>query len=144
MLNEVPVQLLQFHGDEPPDQCNAYKKAYIKAIRMRPDIDLQAEFAQHQQVSSFLRGFLLDTYVKGAPGGTGECFNWNRFPSQASWSSPLPYVALAGGLNPENVSAAIAEAKPYAVDVSGGVEAQPGIKDHQKIKAFITKAKSGV
>ncbi len=141
VLTSVPVQLLQFHGDELPEQCDVYERPYVKAIRMRPDIDVIAEFTRYKKAS----GFLLDTYVKGSPGGTGECFNWDRFPSNsASTAQPLPHLVLAGGLTPENVDKAIAATSPYAVDVSGGVEVQPGIKDHQKIKAFITKAKTGV
>jgi len=134
VLRAVPLDLLQFHGDEPEAACNRYGRPYIKAIRMRDDIDL-AQMAQNYHSS---RGLLLDTYVAGQAGGTGQTFDWNRIPR--SLSRP---VILAGGLNPQNVSQAITQVKPWAVDVSGGVEQAKGIKDPQLITAFMQGVECG-
>lgn len=134
VLKTVPLDLLQFHGDEPEAHCTRYGKPYTKAIRMGDDIDL-AQLAQTYHSS---RGLLLDTFVAGKPGGTGQTFDWSRIP--ASLSKP---VILAGGLNPHNVSQAIAQVKPWAVDVSGGVESTKGIKDSNLITAFMQGVESG-
>lgn len=134
VLKTVPLDLLQFHGDEPEPDCTRYGKPYTKAIRMRDDIDL----AQMARTYHSSRGLLLDTFVAGKAGGTGETFDWSRIPQ--SLSKP---VILAGGLNPHNVSQAIAQVKPWAVDVSGGVEQAKGIKDTQLITAFMQGVESG-
>lgn len=134
VLREVPLDLLQFHGDESEPDCQRYGRPYIKAIRMRDDIDL-VQMARNYHSS---RGLLLDTYVAGKAGGTGQTFDWHRIPQ--SLSKP---VILAGGLNPHNVSQAIAHVKPWAVDVSGGVEQAKGIKDPQLITAFMQGVESG-
>lgn len=134
VLKTVPLDLLQFHGDEPESDCTRYGKPYTKAIRMSDDIDL-AQLAQTYHSS---RGLLLDAFVAGKPGGTGETFDWNRIPL----SLPKPII-LAGGLNPQNVSQAITRVKPWAVDVSGGVEQAKGIKDTQLITAFMQGVESG-
>lgn len=134
VLQVVPLDLLQFHGDESETACSRYGRPYIKAIRMREDIDL-AQMAQNYHSS---RGLLLDTYVAGQAGGTGQTFDWNRIPR--SLSKP---VILAGGLNPQNVSQAITQVKPWAVDVSGGVEQAKGFKDPQLITAFMQGVESG-
>lgn len=134
VLTAVPLNLLQFHGDESPSICASYQRPFIKAIRMQEGLDLQQKFSDYAHAS----GFLLDTYVQGEPGGTGQCFNWLRFPKDCE-----KHVILAGGLTPENVIAAVSATQAYAVDVSGGVELRPGIKDHDKILSFITKAKTG-
>lgn len=128
VLDAIPLDVLQFHGDEPAHACSQFGMPYIKAVRMAEDVDLAAAAADHQSA----RGLLLDTYVKGLPGGTGTAFDWSRVPAQCS----LPLV-LAGGLNPGNVAEAIVRTRPYAVDVSGGVESAPGIKDAALIAAFI-------
>ncbi len=133
-LRQVPLQLLQFHGDESAEQCELYGRPYIKAIRMRPELDLDAEMARYPGAS----GFLLDAYRKGVPGGTGETFEWDRVPKSASRP-----IILAGGLTPDNVARAIGQTRPYAVDVSGGVERAPGRKDPQKIQDFIRNANNG-
>ena len=133
IVSRVPLQLAQFHGEESPDYCDRYSLPYIKAIRVRDDTDVSAQAS----VYSSAAGILLDAWVKGKPGGTGECFNWQQVPATFS----LPFI-LAGGLNPNNVAAAVTQVKPYAVDVSGGVEQAPGVKDHQKISAFINNAKA--
>jgi len=128
VLDAVPLDCLQFHGDEPAEACAGWGLAWIKAIRMRPGIDIDAAARDYAQAS----GLLLDTFVPGVPGGTGEPFDWTRFPRRCA----LPLV-LAGGLTPDNVEAAITAARPYAVDVSGGVEAVKGRKDRTKLAAFM-------
>jgi len=128
ILEAVPLDLLQFHGDETPGDCEGYHRPYIKALRVRPGDDLEAACRAYANAS----GILLDTYVAGVPGGTGEAFDWALVPEHLS--KP---IVLAGGLSAGNVAEAIARVKPWAVDVSGGVEASKGIKDHGKITAFI-------
>lgn len=132
VLARVPLQLLQFHGEESAEDCEAFGRPYIKAIRMRPELDLRAAMAAHPKAA----GFLLDAYRKGQPGGTGETFDWDRVPRK----SDKPII-LAGGLTPDNVGAALRIVRPYALDVSGGVETAPGCKDPIKVKQFIDKAK---
>ncbi|HKS12232.1 MAG TPA: phosphoribosylanthranilate isomerase [Pseudomonas sp.] len=132
ILEVVPLDLLQFHGDETPEDCDGYHRPWIKALRVRPGDDLQAA-CQHYHNAS---GILLDTYVAGVPGGTGEAFDWSLVPERLS--KP---VILAGGLSPDNVAQAIAQVRPYAVDVSGGVEQAKGIKDAAKIEAFLRAVK---
>jgi len=122
------LDLLQFHGDETPLYCESFAKPYMKALRMREDIDLTAQLAAYSSASAVL----LDSYKAGVPGGTGEVFDWERIPSDLS----LPLV-LAGGLRPNNAGAAIAACQPYALDVSGGVESAPGIKCADAITRFI-------
>lgn len=132
ILNAVPLDLLQFHGDETSAQCEGHGRPYIKALRVRPGEDIAACCAEYNQAS----GILLDTYVPGVPGGTGEAFDWSLVP--ADLGKP---VILAGGLTADNVRAAIAQVSPYAVDVSGGVEASKGVKDAEKIRAFIREVR---
>ncbi len=132
ILAAVPLDLLQFHGDENLVQCEGYSRPYIKALRIKPGDDIAAMMADYPSAS----GILLDTYVEGVPGGTGLAFDWSLVPAQL----PKP-VILAGGLTPDNVAAAIARVKPYAVDVSGGVEASKGIKDADKVRAFIREVR---
>ncbi|WP_036159871.1 phosphoribosylanthranilate isomerase [Marinimicrobium sp. LS-A18] len=134
VLSEVPLQLLQFHGDETADECVRYGRPYIKALRMRPELDVMAAMAEHPHAS----GFLLDAYRKGVPGGTGETFDWERVPR-----NPERPVILAGGLTPDNVRQAISATRPYGVDVSGGVEASPGLKDAGKVNQFMFNALNG-
>jgi len=128
ILDAVPLDLLQFHGDETAEECEGWHRPYIKALRVKAGDDIAAAVDAYPSAS----GVLLDTYVEGVPGGTGEAFDWSLIPQ--ALSKPL---ILAGGLTPENVADAVARVKPYAVDVSGGVEASKGIKDHAKIRAFI-------
>ena len=128
ILEDVPLDLLQFHGAETPAYCAQFARPYLKALRMRDDIDV---LAAEQQYSA-ARGLLLDTYRAGVAGGTGETFDWQRVPG-----SLCDKIVLAGGLAPHNVAAAIAQVRPFAVDVSGGVESIPGHKDVNKIAAFI-------
>ncbi|WAG77249.1 phosphoribosylanthranilate isomerase [Metapseudomonas furukawaii] len=132
VLAEVPLDLLQFHGDESPEECGRYGRPYIKALRVKPGDDIAAAIARYPGA----RGVLLDTYVPGTPGGTGEAFDWGLVPRNAA--KP---VVLAGGLTPENVGEAVRQVQPFAVDVSGGVEAAKGIKDAARIEAFIRMAR---
>ena len=133
VLEQVPLDLLQFHGNESASDCERFQRPYIKAIRMREGVDL----VQVAQEYASAQGLLLDAYQPGVPGGTGEVFEWDRVP--ASLNKP---VILAGGLDAANVAEAIATAKPYAVDVSGGVEAAKGIKDPAKMTAFVQAVRS--
>ncbi|QTN48524.1 phosphoribosylanthranilate isomerase [Ectopseudomonas mendocina] len=128
VLQQVPLDLLQFHGDESPAECEGYGRPYIKALRVRPGEDLAAAMAPYAGA----RGILLDTFVEGVPGGTGAAFDWSLVPQGVA--KP---IILAGGLEAHNVAAAIRQVRPYAVDVSGGVEASKGIKDAGKIRAFV-------
>ncbi|WP_152389989.1 phosphoribosylanthranilate isomerase [Azotobacter salinestris] len=128
ILDELPLDLLQFHGDETSADCDGYRRPYIKALRVRPGEDIAARCLEYRNAS----GILLDAYVPGVPGGTGESFDWSLVPRILS--KP---VILAGGLTVQNVRAAIAQVAPYAVDVSGGVEVEKGVKDAEKIRAFI-------
>ena len=128
VLENISLDLLQFHGDEPPDLCRRFGKPYIKAVRMKAGVDLAAYASMYPEASALL----LDTHIAGTPGGTGQVFDWSMVP--AGLDRP---IILAGGLNPGNVGEAVASIKPYGVDVSGGVETGKGIKDKQKIEAFI-------
>jgi phosphoribosylanthranilate isomerase len=122
------LNLLQFHGDESPEFCSQFSLPYIKAVRVRAGVDL----LQYATRYSSARGLLLDTYVEGTLGGTGDAFNWGLIPQRL----PLPLI-LSGGLHPGNVTTAIKQAQPWAVDVSSGVEAAKGVKDAEKIAAFM-------
>lgn len=132
VLEQVPLDLLQFHGDEPPAFCARFGRPYLKAVRVQPGVDLVQYAAAYRDAA----GLLLDAYVPGVPGGTGQRFDWDLIPE----ALPLP-VVLAGGLEPDNVADAIARVRPWAVDVSGGVEAAKGIKDHARMAAFIGAAR---
>ncbi|AWF80602.1 phosphoribosylanthranilate isomerase [Microbulbifer sp. JMSA004] len=132
VLESVPLNLLQFHGDESARFCEQFRRPYIKALRMKDDLDVKAAMTEHPKA----RGFLLDAYRPGVPGGTGETFDWDRVPQDSSRP-----IVLAGGLNPANVTAAVEAARPQGVDVSGGVERQPGRKDREKVFAFVSAAK---
>ncbi|KIQ02543.1 MULTISPECIES: phosphoribosylanthranilate isomerase [Pseudomonas] len=128
VLAAVPLDLLQFHGDETAAECEAVGRPYIKALRVRAGDDVAALV----DVYPGARAVLLDTFVEGVPGGTGQAFDWSLVPARLS--KP---VILAGGLTASNVAAAIAQVRPYAVDVSGGVEASKGIKDASRVKDFV-------
>ena len=127
-LRAVPLDILQFHGDETPEFCAQFGKPYLKAIRVKAGVDL-LQCAAHFRTA---KGLLLDAHVEGMQGGTGVTFDWTLIPE----SMPLP-VILSGGLDAENVAAAIRQVRPYAVDVSSGVEAAKGIKDAAKIARFM-------
>jgi phosphoribosylanthranilate isomerase len=132
VLQQVPLHVLQFHGDETEEYCQQFQRPYFKALRMKEDLDVSAAMAKFPSAV----GILLDAYRPGVPGGTGETFDWQRVPQNSS----VP-VVLAGGLNPNNVAQAVESTKIYGVDVSGGVEASPGKKDTDKMMAFVRHAK---
>lgn len=127
-LKVVRLNLLQFHGDESAEYCEQFGVPYLKALRMREDVNITAFAQEHPNAA----GILLDTYQEGVAGGTGQTFDW----SMISDDVPLPLV-LAGGLDAGNVAEAMSMVHPYAVDVSGGVELKKGIKDPEKMSAFI-------
>ena len=133
VLCEVALDTLQFHGDESPSDCAQYEMPFIKAIRISPEVDLIKTANEYSQASALL----LDTYQPDVYGGSGKSFDW----SLANIELDLPII-LAGGLTPENVSVAINTAQPYAVDVSSGVESAKGLKDIDKIRAFISNVNS--
>lgn len=127
-IDVTGISLLQFHGNECPEYCAGFHFPYIKALRMKDDIDLVRERDRYATA----RNLLLDAYKPGMPGGTGESFNWDRIPDDLKGD-----IILAGGLDPENISAAIESVRPYAVDVSGGVESEAGVKSVEKIHKFM-------
>jgi phosphoribosylanthranilate isomerase len=133
VLSAVPLDLLQFHGDETAAECARYGRPWVKAVRVHADTNLLKCAADFDGA----RGLLLDAFVPGVPGGTGERFDWDLIPD----SLPMP-VVLSGGLTPENVAEAVQRVRPWAVDVSSGVEVAKGIKDAQKIAQFIARAKA--
>lgn len=129
ILARIPIQLLQFHGDEDAAYCRQFGRPYIKAARVRPGLDL----LEYATAFPDARGLLLDAYVDGY-GGAGQTFDWSLIPSQL----PLPII-LSGGLDASNVGDAVRQLRPWAVDVSSGVESpgRKGIKDAARIAAFI-------
>jgi phosphoribosylanthranilate isomerase len=126
-LDRLPIDLIQFHGDESEEFCGQFGRSWIKAIRVKPGLDIAVECTRYPSA----RAVLLDTWKEGVPGGTGTAFDWRL----ATGKLPLP-VILAGGLNAGNVGTAINALQPAAVDVSGGVESGPGIKDARRIQQF--------
>jgi phosphoribosylanthranilate isomerase len=133
ILTAVPIDTIQFHGDESADFCEQFQRPYLKAIRVRPDLDLAEAAAPY----SAARAILLDSWQQGVPGGTGKKFDWQLADTLRHMS-----VVLAGGLTEENVGEAIVRLAPAAVDVSGGVEESPGIKDSSRISNFIRAVRS--
>ncbi|MDP2400183.1 MAG: phosphoribosylanthranilate isomerase [Burkholderiales bacterium] len=127
-LAAAPVQLLQFHGDETPDYCAGFGRPFLRALRVRVETDL----LQYARDFHAAKGLLLDAWVEGVHGGTGATFDWSLIPPDL----PMP-VILSGGLNPDNVEQAVRRVRPWAVDVSSGVESAKGIKDAAKIETFI-------
>jgi len=132
VLEHVPLDVLQFHGEEEPEFCAQFGRPWLKAIRVKQGVDLLQCAARYAGA----QGLLLDAYVEGTHGGTGASFDWALIPHDL----PLP-VILSGGLHAGNVAEAIKQVRPYAVDVSSGVEASKGIKDAAKIAAFIKEVK---
>jgi len=133
-----PVSLLQFHGDETPEACaqlaGAVQRPFMRAFRVKPDTtaaDLLESEAQYRAASPWFTGLLLDTYVD-AYGGAGKVFDWSLIPKELA-----PRVVLSGGLSVHNVTGAVAQVRPFAVDISSGVEASKGIKDARLIDAFV-------
>lgn len=128
VISTLRPDWLQFHGAEPASFAESFDRPYLKAVPMASVVDVDAFAASHPHAS----GFLLDSHALGAAGGSGEAFDWTRAPR--NFARPL---VLAGGLDAGNVAQAIAIAKPYAVDVSSGIESAPGIKDAAKMRAFV-------
>lgn len=134
LLKAVPLSLLQFHGDESNDFCAQFGHPWIKALAIKPDSDVVTMMAAHHNAS----GILLDAWHPDLKGGTGQVFDWNNFPHGNHQA-----LILAGGLNPGNVAGAVRMTRPYAVDVSGGVEESKGIKSAELINAFIAAVNAG-
>ncbi len=132
VLSKVPLDTLQFHGDESPIECSQYAMPFIKALRVNQNSNI-IKMADNYHQSC---GLLLDAFNKDAYGGTGKTFDWNLVQVDID----LPII-LAGGLNPDTVADAIKQVRPYAVDVSSGVESQLGVKDIDKIKQFIQQVR---
>ncbi|MEA2120387.1 phosphoribosylanthranilate isomerase [Halovibrio sp. HP20-50] len=122
------LDMLQFHGNETPDDCQRFSLPWMKALRMRDEVDLAHEAERYHQAQALL----LDAYRPGTPGGTGETFDWTRIP--ANLAKP---VILAGGLSADNIADAVRHVAPYAVDVSGGIEVSHGCKDADKMASFV-------
>ena len=132
-MQALPVAILQFHGDESAEYCEQFGRPYLKAIRVQENTD----FVQIANEYDSAAAILLDSYQPGIPGGTGKVFDWSLI---TTINKPL---ILAGGLNVDNVASAIEQVQPFAVDVSGGVEQAKGIKDKQKITAFMQEVANG-
>ena len=130
VLGAVRIDLLQFHGAEQPEVCRSFGRPYIKAVHMRAGVDLKHQASLYADAL----GLLLDSFREGSAGGTGTAFDWSKVP--ADLEKPL---ILAGGLTPNNIAEAIRQVRPYAVDVSSGVEAAKGIKDADKMAAFMRR-----
>jgi phosphoribosylanthranilate isomerase len=128
VLEALPVGLIQFHGSETVGFCRQFQRPWMKAVRVKPGMDIAGDCETYRGAS----GVLLDAFVPGVPGGTGKTFDWTL----AEATLPLPWV-LAGGLDATNVGEAVRRLRPHAVDVSGGVEASAGIKDREKIGRFV-------
>jgi phosphoribosylanthranilate isomerase len=129
VIRRVRPHVLQFHGDEAGDFCAGFGQPWIKAIRMKPDGDPVAEMAKFPGAS----GFLFDAWSPDAYGGTGKTFDWRSVAGLSGF-----HLILAGGLTPDNVGEAVRQLHPYAVDVSGGVETAPGIKDARRMAGFVS------
>ncbi len=139
VLRQVSLDILQFHGDETPEQCQNIaqitQRRWYKAIQMQPDIDILAMIDAYQKAGA--SAILLDAWHPELKGGTGHAFDWSEFPKLN-----IPLI-LAGGLNPNNIQDAILATQPYAVDVSGGVESSKGIKDPKLIQQFMQGVQCG-
>ncbi len=127
---ETQLDILQFHGDENENYCLQFSRPYYKALRMKDNLCLHDEIRKYKTA----RAILLDSYVQGIPGGTGQTFDWLSIPKNLDKA-----IILAGGLSAGNVLAAIKNVKPYAVDVSGGIEEKAGIKSLIKMQDFMTQ-----
>lgn len=131
---QVGLDAVQFHGQHSLQECQQSDRPWYRALRVQPDADV-AELVQPWVGQG--QGVLLDAYVKGIPGGTGRSFNWSLIPQSRDWN-----LILAGGLDATNVRQAISQTSPWAVDVSGGVELSPGVKDISAVRAFMQEVRS--
>ena len=136
VIDRLRPSLLQFHGDETPEDCERYGHPYLRAARVRPGLDLLDLAARYRQARGHARGLLLDAYVEGYGGG-GEVFDWSLIPADVGCP-----VVLSGGLRAANVGQAIGCVRPWAVDVSSGVEAAKGVKDAAAMRAFVAAARA--
>jgi phosphoribosylanthranilate isomerase len=143
VLRRVPLSLLQFHGDETPAQCReiaeAVRRPFMRALRIRPDTtaaDLLESQAAYRTASPLFSGLLLDTW-SDAYGGTGKVFDWSLIPAEIAHQA-----VLSGGLNVQNVTDAVRQVRPYAVDVSSGIESAKGIKDTALMRAFVSAVRA--
>ncbi len=134
-LTECMLNILQFHGDETPEECSRYPVMTLKAFRVQGEETL----AQLEAYPS--AGYLLDAYVKDALGGTGATFNWDLAVRAQEFGKP---IFLAGGMTPENVAEAVRKVQPFGVDVSSGVEIEPGRKDAEQMRTFVAAAKGAL
>lgn len=132
ILARVRVDLLQFHGDEAPETCASFAKPWIKALKVRPGVDLTAEARRYEGSS----GLLLDAWHPDVHGGSGEAFDWALLNEDS-----IPDLVLAGGLHAGNLRQALETVRPYGLDVSSGVESAKGIKDHAKMAAFLQQVR---
>ena len=132
IFHHAGLNLVQYHGNESPEFCDSVGLPYIKAFRVRPGINILAEMERYPNAL----GFLLDAYVEGRPGGTGERFDWGLIPKTDRT------IILAGGLTPENAKDAIECVAPWALDVSGGIETEPGRKDPDKMRRFVSACRN--
>jgi phosphoribosylanthranilate isomerase len=132
VLSQIPLHILQFHGDEPPEFCQQFHRPYIKAVRVKATADIISAAETYADAQALL----FDAAVAGEYGGTGQIFDWQLLPQRLS----MPWI-LSGGLNPLNLKSAIAQTGAQAVDVSSGVELSPGIKDLEKMAIFLNNLK---
>ncbi|MDH5392053.1 MAG: phosphoribosylanthranilate isomerase [Gammaproteobacteria bacterium] len=132
VIEQVPIDLLQFHGRETAAFCQSFKKPYIKAVGMEGQHDVSGFSAQYRSA----RGLLLDSHAIGEDGGSGHVFDWGSIPTEIR-----SQITLAGGLNADNIASAIKQVRPFAVDISSGVESSGGIKDEALIKALMNEVK---
>lgn len=134
VLAEIPLHMLQFHGEESPDYCASFHRPWLKAVRMRPGTDLPLVAQRYGEAAALL----LDTFDPKVAGGSGRAFDWELIPAFMAGR-----IILAGGLSAENVADAVRRVRPYAVDVSGGVESAKGVKDRDKMAVFIERVRDG-
>jgi phosphoribosylanthranilate isomerase len=134
VLAAVPLDLIQFHGSESPEACASHGRPWIKALAMGGPLDLKLEISRYAGA----RGVLLDAHRAGERGGRGAAFDWSRIPPDIARR-----IVLAGGLGPHNVAAAVRSVRPWAVDVSSGIESAPGIKDRARMEAFVREVERG-
>ena len=132
VISKLSPHYIQFHGDESPNFCHQFNYPFIRAVRMSKELKMAKILSSYKPSG----GFLFDAWHADHYGGTGHVFDWNRLPVNIDF--PL---ILAGGLNPDNVSSAVRTVRPAMVDVSGGVESSPGVKDEHKVREFILNAK---
>lgn len=130
VLEQLPLDALQFHGAESPEYCGQFRRPYVKALAMGDAVDVVCAASGYAGA----RGVLLDAHRSGEQGGTGERFDWSAVPRELAG-----HIILAGGLTPANVGAAISQVRPYAVDVSSGIESAPGIKCPERMQQFMNE-----